>query len=225
MPSHIANKKINKFFHFQIPALDLLSKSPSPSTTSTVENDSVLNQIPETLSVIHISESVKDCGTDEVQEVPLAAEEEDHLSPLMMDNHTVLEHQESFKTSRLPLDVVDRVHEIPEFVPQQYQHPPNICDKKDSIGSIDSDVSMTFDGHHECSNPSGDSSDENAKDSGCDVNGGKIDEINVDEPIEVPDDDLAEKIVTQVEFYFSNENILKDAFLVSLFFNYIFHVL
>lgn len=170
------------------------------------------------LSVVHITESVKQCGNDELQEVPLAAEEEDHLSPLMMDNHTVLEHQESFKTSRLPLDVVDRIHEIPEFVPQQYQHPPNIqlCDKKDSIGSIDSDVSMTYDGHHhESSNPSGDSSDENAKDSGCDVHGGKIDEVNVDEPIEVPDDDLAEKIVTQVEFYFSNENILKDAFLVS----------
>ncbi|XP_037046093.1 uncharacterized protein LOC119081351 isoform X3 [Bradysia coprophila] len=133
-----------------------------------------------------------------------------------MDNHTVLEHQELFKTSRLPLDVVDRVHEIPEFVPQQYQHPPNIqlCDKKDSIGSIDSDVSMTYDVHHESSNPSGESSDENAKDSGCDVNAGKMEEVNVDEPIEVPDDDLAEKIVTQVEFYFSNENILKDAFLL-----------
>lgn len=168
------------------------------------------------LSVVHITESVKQCGNDELQEVPLAAEEEDHLSPLMMDNHTVLEHQESFKTSRLPLDVVDRVHEIPEFVPQQYQHPTNICDKKDSIGSIDSDVSMTYDRHHESSNPSGESSDENAKDSGCDVNAGKMDEVNVDEPIEVPDDDLAEKIVEQVEFYFSNENILKDAFLVSL---------
>lgn len=168
-------------------------------------------------TITHISENIRPY-IDELHEVPLAVVQEatDHLTPLMMDNHTVLEHQETFK----PIKTLD-IDQIPEFVP--YHPPIKHCDTKDSITSVDSDVSVTsFDRRNsqESSNPSGYSSDglssdEAAKDSGCDVKNGKSDQENdSDEPIEIPDEDLAEKICAQVEFYFSNDNILKDAFLL-----------
>lgn len=173
---------------------------------------------------------------DELQEVPLSTtpididteleeiEEVDHLSPLIMDNHTVLEHHELFKESVL--------NNIKEFHPANspLYRPPAMkyCDTKDS--AAESDVSMSSFENRRDSNESANidyssdaiSSDENAKDSGCDVNAlekhstEQQHTIEEDEngPIEIPDDDMAEKIVTQVEFYFSNENILKDAFLL-----------
>lgn len=195
-------------------------------------------------SIVHIKETVKSAITDvseELHEVPLSKEEDDHLTPLMQDNHTVLEHQETFKaspiimTTRL-MDVANRVHEIPEFKP--YHPPMKNCDKQDSISSIDSDTSRpsSFDrqcslddssGHlssNQCDSSSSDaaiSSDENAKDSGCDMSmvscEKKMDKDEFDEntePLEIPDDEMAAKIAAQVEFYFSNENILKDAFLL-----------
>ncbi|XP_055917506.1 uncharacterized protein LOC129949853 [Eupeodes corollae] len=39
-------------------------------------------------------------------------------------------------------------------------------------------------------------------------------EIDMLDPLEIPDDQMSEEIVEQVEFYFSNESILKDAFLL-----------
>lgn len=39
-------------------------------------------------------------------------------------------------------------------------------------------------------------------------------EIDTLDPTEIPDDQLSEEIVEQVEFYFSNDSILKDAFLL-----------
>merc|ERR1719192_2511493 len=41
-----------------------------------------------------------------------------------------------------------------------------------------------------------------------------LDDVKEEEPYEDPDDDLCEKIVTQVEFYFSDANITKDKFLL-----------
>lgn len=97
---------------------------------------------------------------------------------------------------------------------------------KDSFSSTDSDVSYSYeskkitndmnmkrdivaDDEHLDRNSM---SDDNNKDSGCDVkNKHSSDE---DQPIEIPDDDFCEKIVEQVEFYFSNDSLLKDAFLL-----------
>lgn len=170
---------------------------------------------------------------DELHEVPLSntpididtdleeIEEVDHLSPLIVDNHTVLEHHELFKES-----VLNNIKEFHPATPALYRPPPmKHCDTKDS--AAESDVSASSYERRRDSNESAHndyssdaiSSDENAKDSGCDVN--NIDAHNsnkeTDEengPIEIPDDEMAEKIVAQVEFYFSNENILKDAFLL-----------
>merc|ERR1719511_212778 len=41
-----------------------------------------------------------------------------------------------------------------------------------------------------------------------------LDDVKEEEPYEEPDDELCEKIVTQVEFYFSDANITKDKFLL-----------
>ena len=47
-----------------------------------------------------------------------------------------------------------------------------------------------------------------------------LDDVKEEEPYEDPDDDLCEKIVTQVEFYFSDANITKDKFLLKVRFWY-----
>lgn len=108
-------------------------------------------------------------------------------------------------------------------------------DTRDSISSIDSDVSLSFD-RRGSEDKSGDEpeataqeqvEDEGAhmgdlsdsasdagstgggKDSGCEIN---VD--NQEAPFTPPSEELAEKIVAQVEFYFSDVNITKDAFLL-----------
>merc|ERR1719228_1451683 len=49
--------------------------------------------------------------------------------------------------------------------------------------------------------------------SGLDLESGR-DDVKEEEPYEEPDDDLCEKIVAQVEFYFGDANITKDKFLL-----------
>lgn len=149
------------------------------------------------------------------------AEEDDHLSPLIMDNHHTIEHhQETFKSVTRLIDVVDRIHEIPEFHPSGH-HAPLLRDfeQKDSLGSIDSDLSLENNSSQEDSPRHAiyHSSEDTAKDSGCDLTVADRKDNDDDEdvtPAEIPDDELAVQIVTQVEFYFSNDNILKDAFLL-----------
>lgn len=228
--------------------------------------DEILNINEQNNAVLYIKESVRDSerslsstSTIEAMSVParcdtahssgdLDEEEPDTLSPLMIDNHTYLQHQElmrdvhphhhhhqDYSDAELILHAaVDDEIEDEEFdeisnlnvVPAtSMKH----SDTKDSISSIDSDVSLSFDRHDSTeSHPQQEdgyednentSSDDNAKDSGCDdakkhddddTAGDKLDTT----PIEIPSDDMSEKIVEQVEFYFSDENILKDAFLL-----------
>lgn len=99
-----------------------------------------------------------------------------------------------------------------------------ILETRDSISSIDSDVSLSFDkstekeaevedeGAHmgDLSDSASDTgSAGGGKDSGCEV----TPEVS-EPPFTPPSDDLADKIVQQVEFYFSDANITKDAFLL-----------
>uniref|UniRef100_A0A182PFH9 HTH La-type RNA-binding domain-containing protein n=1 Tax=Anopheles epiroticus TaxID=199890 RepID=A0A182PFH9_9DIPT len=115
-------------------------------------------------------------------------------------------------------------------------------DTKESISSIDSDVSLSYD-RRSCSeqpqqhqlqqqqlrqhseDAGAGSSDDAAKDSGCEITKksageGGNDTTGTQEDaedggaFEIPDDEMCERIIEQVEFYFSNENILKDAFLL-----------
>ncbi|KAF2904049.1 hypothetical protein ILUMI_02146 [Ignelater luminosus] len=105
--------------------------------------------------------------------------------------------------------------------------PSKLLETRDSISSIDSDVSLSFDnnkakenaaenedeGAHmaDLSDSASDtgSRDGGGKDSGCEV----TPEVT-EPPFTPPSDELADKIVTQVEFYFSDANITKDAFLL-----------
>nr|CAH7718954.1 unnamed protein product [Callosobruchus chinensis] len=95
-----------------------------------------------------------------------------------------------------------------------------MLDPRDSISSIDSDVSLTFDKATLTETPTEDEgahmgdlsdsgSDNGGKDSGCEV----TPEVS-EPPFTPPSDELADKIVQQVEFYFSDANITKDAFLL-----------
>lgn len=106
--------------------------------------------------------------------------------------------------------------------------PPHskLMETRDSISSIDSDVSLSFDKAPAQENPA-EAEDEGAhmadlsdsasdtgsagggKDSGCEV----TPEVT-EPPFTPPSEELADKIVQQVEFYFSDANITKDAFLL-----------
>uniref|UniRef100_A0A182YQ05 Uncharacterized protein n=1 Tax=Anopheles stephensi TaxID=30069 RepID=A0A182YQ05_ANOST len=110
-------------------------------------------------------------------------------------------------------------------------------DTKESISSIDSDVSLSYDRRSSSELPQhqqqlrqnsedagAGSSDDAAKDSGCEImkksSGEGTNEAGTQEDpedggaFEIPDDEMCERIIEQVEFYFSNDNILKDAFLL-----------
>lgn len=155
-----------------------------------VESELMSVDQTESKTIIRIKESLKNLSVDE--DISLQ-EELDALSPLLIDNHTVLEHQELY------------LNDVSEFIPMSMKH----SETKDSISSVDSDICLSFDRRN-----STESSSDDTKDSGCEQIK-KIDEQLIDEqPIEIPDDDLSEQIVEQVEYYFSNENILKDAFLL-----------
>lgn len=210
--------------------------------TVTITSSSNSDKLREPLekTIIHIREtSTLSPFTDELQEVPLSTtpiddaeleeiEEVDSLSPLIMDNHTVVDHHELFK---------ECVLNAKEFQPALYRPPPmKYCDIKDYSG--DSDPSSCEHRHSslESSSAINDyssdviSSDENVKEPIVrPVNAiaaavatavtAAVDKEHAAEeedlgPMEIPDDEMAEKIVQQVEFYFSNENILKDAFLL-----------
>ncbi|XP_030763985.1 la-related protein 6 [Sitophilus oryzae] len=106
--------------------------------------------------------------------------------------------------------------------------PAKVLDPRDSISSIDSDVSLSYDRKSSLTDTQitenedegahmGDLSDSasdtgsagGGKDSGCEV----TPEVT-EPPFTPPSDELADKIVQQVEFYFSDANITKDAFLL-----------
>lgn len=119
-------------------------------------------------------------------------------------------------------------NEMDEVGNLSFTPPPHskLMETRDSISSIDSDVSLSFDKTASSENPA-EAEDEGAhmadlsdsasdtgsagggKDSGCEV----TPEIT-EPPFTPPSDELADKIVQQVEFYFSDANITKDAFLL-----------
>ncbi|KAF7273491.1 la ribonucleoprotein translational regulator Achilles [Rhynchophorus ferrugineus] len=103
-----------------------------------------------------------------------------------------------------------------------------VLDPRDSISSIDSDVSLSYDRKSSLTETQiaenedegahmGDLSDSasdtgsagGGKDSGCEV----TPEVT-EPPFTPPSEELSDKIVQQVEFYFSDANITKDAFLL-----------
>ena len=124
--------------------------------------------------------------------------------------------------------------------------PMKKSDTRESISSVDSDVSLSFDrrgskgeeadlsdsGSSDNERKANDATEQSAKNCDPDSGADSLEENVVRDPknqkqetsIEVstatqddfvpPSDELAEKICAQVEFYFSDENIVKDAFLL-----------
>ena len=161
----------------------------------------------------------------------------DTLSPLMMDNHVYIEHCEMMKNANtqsfsnndfndddlLGNKDLERVSTIRPSLKSTMKHSAT----NDSISSSDSDPTFAYVSKKNESVSKTDQSlrqldqytyrdmslsDDNNKDSGCDaINKSSSDD---DQPIEIPDDEFCEKIVDQVEFYFSDESLLKDAFLL-----------
>ncbi|KAJ8943041.1 hypothetical protein NQ318_022585 [Aromia moschata] len=125
----------------------------------------------------------------------------------------------------MPAPVQDEVHHEMDQV-ETVISSEKLMEARDSISSIDSDVSLSFDKTTVPENPA-EAEDEGAhmadlsdsasdtgsagggKDSGCEV----TPEVT-EPPFTPPSDELADKIVQQVEFYFSDANITKDAFLL-----------
>ncbi|KAJ8964167.1 hypothetical protein NQ317_005904 [Molorchus minor] len=104
--------------------------------------------------------------------------------------------------------------------------PEKLMEARDSISSIDSDVSLSFDktaateSHTEAEDEGAHMADlsDSASDTGS-AGGGKDSGCEVtpevtEPPFTPPSEELADKIVQQVEFYFSDANITKDAFLL-----------
>jgi len=132
------------------------------------------------------------------------------------------------------------LHSIAESELEDVPNPPltahpAILKHLDTRDSIDSDVSLSYDAmsssenspskgkgsrHHETSESgSEDNVSSTEKDSGCEVTNdivpSKEDRRDEnDEPFVAPDEELINRIVAQVEFYFSDINITKDAFLL-----------
>lgn len=206
---------------------------PRPSVSRSLERFQSINpQVKIKVAVID-EFPMSDEPNTEVDEENSA----DTLSPLMMDNHVYIEHCEMMKNGSQLADNFDDEFDIEEerLIEGDDQDsqatiiPASKATMKhsitnDSISSIDSDVSFTFNNKSSSGEDSDvklhqidqyeyrNMSDDNNKDSGCD--GFNKSSSDDDQPIEIPDDDFCEKIVEQVEFYFSDDSLLKDAFLL-----------
>lgn len=204
------------------PAVPYEVETPQSVPKDTKEECELINLHDDPVEDLAEIECERADEAKELEEIPLDYEEEEHdsVSPLMMDNHTILEHHESYK--ELDEGSFEEDEDVQVFEPRRKTHMKH-SDTKDSISSIDSDLSLSYDRHtaqdtQHLQNSDSLSSDENAKDSGCEVTKRQVDDDekkDQDEPpIEIPNDEMCDKIIEQVEFYFSNDNILKDAFLL-----------
>lgn len=165
----------------------------------------------------------------------------DTLSPLVIDNHICIEHCDMMKHSNREIPGVydhfddDYVEEDGDFDDDEEEEENAMqtsstatqpvfmkCPStKDSFSSTDSEISFSYESKksaNENLEPISRQLDPNSmsddnKDSGCDIKN-KMNSSDDDQPIEIPDDDFCEKIAEQVEFYFSDESLLKDAFLL-----------
>ncbi|CAG9801010.1 unnamed protein product [Chironomus riparius] len=188
---------------------------------------------------IPIPSDLIDLQSDNIEE----ENDADTLSPLVIDNHVCIEHCEMLKHGNHEIpgmyvnfdvdyaeeeeDEDDDDEERDEIMAKQTSSTatPSVfmkCPKttKDSYSSTDSDISYSYESkksvndnlHEQNHQHDPNSMSDDNKDSGCDLkNKNSSDD---DQPIEIPDDDFCEKIVEQVEFYFSDDSLLRDAFLL-----------
>lgn len=196
---------------------------PRPSVTRPLERFHSINLQPRIKVAVVDEFTMPEDAKAELEEENSA----DTLTPLMMDNHVYIEHCEMMKNAKARSDSFEEEFED-ELAGSEQESAPKMkhSTTSDSISSNDSDVSFSYESkkseseseqkprhidQYDYRNMS--LSDDNNKDSGCDVVNNKSGSDD-DQPIEIPDDDFCEKIVEQVEFYFSDDSLLKDAFLL-----------
>ncbi|KAK4884312.1 hypothetical protein RN001_000583 [Aquatica leii] len=128
----------------------------------------------------------------------------------------------------MPAAIEDQVQELNDKLSSLPSSPPpsKLLQPRDSISSIDSDVSLSFDEKSKGNNAenedegahmadlSDSASDTGSRDGGGKDSGCEVTHDVTEPPFTPPSDELADKIVAQVEFYFSDTNITKDAFLL-----------
>lgn len=217
--------------------LNLSGASTGEATSSPETLEDAIRKQQQT-TVTCIKEQIKmdvDCEED-LDEIPLTSklvdeEEPDTLSPLLSDNHTHIIHSEMLVNGHYYTPIMTHENDN-EVTARTSLNPlarsfmrPSPEQGQDSSCS-DSDLSLSFDRKqlsisnttsNNNSNDGNNSSDEfnNKEDSGCEVKNQHHEMMaDVEGPVEMPDDETCVKIVEQVEFYFSDESLLKDAFLL-----------
>uniref|UniRef100_A0A336KJ62 CSON010591 protein n=1 Tax=Culicoides sonorensis TaxID=179676 RepID=A0A336KJ62_CULSO len=222
--------------------LNLTAGSENDSQTSSPDTleDAIRKQTVTTC----IKESIKmDVDNDDdamMDDVPLnndikgdVEEEPDTLSPLLSDIHTHIKHSEMLVNGHYYTPIHDNEMSTQQLatrtstclnpLARSFMRPSPEQTGQDSSCS-DSDLSLSFDRkiidnnfNNDANNCSSDECNNNKEDSGCDVTKSNAQNQTSEEnegPIEIPDDETCVKIVEQVEFYFSDESLLKDAFLL-----------
>lgn len=192
--------------------------------------------------LINLQPEIKVAVADEIiipSEASEVDDEADTLSPLVMDNHVYVEHCEMMKHRNREIPGLYDHFEDDEEEEEEYdaddvemslgstsspsssplkQQAMTSHIKKDSISSDSGDDLVTSTKSSQINKDQQErrssSTSEDNKDSGCDAKINKASSSDEELPIEIPDDEFCEKIVEQVEYYFSDESLLRDAFLL-----------
>lgn len=192
--------------------------------------------------LINLQPEIKVAVADEII-IPADLDDEneaDTLSPLVIDNHVFVEHCEMMKHRNREIPgLYDHFEddECENYADDDDEHvdvdmsltsssSPSSSplkalsqfSKKDSFSSDTSDditiINSNVDLQQHADRRSSSASEDN-KDSGCDAEkNNKVSSSDEELPIEIPDDDFCEKIAEQVEYYFSDDSLLRDAFLL-----------
>lgn len=167
--------------------------------------------------------------TQQIKDIETVVNEEQQQpkSPAAEENHTeeTVAPLPASKTSSAPVPIVGKVFDL----------------KRASISSVDSDISLSYDappfyprslhggGMSSANNSSGSGTDDggrhhstgtgavplsNTDSSDSAYEGGQHKSGDESAPFVPPDEDTTKRILDQVEFYFSDANIVKDAFLL-----------
>lgn len=194
---------------------------PRPSVTQSLERFQSINLQPKIKVAVVDEFPMPEDAKDELEEEGSS----DTLSPLVMDNHIYIEHCEMLKRALGDNESFDDEIEDNLASGNQTSSATVIPKALNSSSSTESEISSSYDSKKSGEGASPDQtarqidqydyrnmSEDNNKDSGCEAINKSCDDD--DQPIEIPDDDFCEQIVEQVEFYFSDDSLLKDAFLL-----------
>lgn len=190
----------------------VITKSADPDTKDTQNETST--QEPKSMAVEQNLAQSRVEPSEEAREADVTAESKiddcEKNIPVEVSDATVentpVPSSFSVKNST---SIFEKIVDIVEFVPRP---PMTHSDTKDSLSSVES-LPMKEDNdnanHADLSDSASD--DMNHKN---DQVGGKNTSTEEEAEFIPPDDELAQKIIDQVEFYFSDVNITKDAFLL-----------